>query len=290
METQKIIAAILIVALVVSVGFNIRQFTENANLTISKTELNTQYQIATLLAQMQTQINFELQKLAVNLQNASRLLSAVGLQGEAANRVLTELNANDSYIINSATADLNDVIAAVEPSSYSSIVGANISNQTQNIQLHQTFLPAMSGIIRLVEGFDGVVMVSPIFDSAGALMGSLSIVIQTSQLLKDQIAPKIGDTPFTCWVIQTDGKILYDQNATKTGQTISFSPTQIGNLTTSGRGYLRNLARSTTGTFTYIQTLPNSALGDFTYEQVTWNTVGVYGVEWRLGVVRETSF
>ncbi len=71
----------------------------------------------------------------------------------------------------------------VQPSEYSNITGQDVGSQEQYIEMHKAMRPAVSNLISLVEGFPGVVMVSPVFDTNQQLIGSLSIVFQPYQLI-----------------------------------------------------------------------------------------------------------
>jgi hypothetical protein len=170
-------------------GFNIYQWSTNSSLTQqSQWSLERQEMLHQLTA-TQSKINNNLVSLDGALQTACHKLSTAGLSGTQARTILSELVSNNSLIVNAATADVKDVLVAVEPSNYSSIEGQDISLQEQNIQLHQSMRSAMSNMIPLVEGFPGVVMVAPIFDVNGKLTGSLSIVVQPSLLVQQSITP-----------------------------------------------------------------------------------------------------
>jgi hypothetical protein len=161
---KKLLIVILIGLLIAAVAANIYQYTMNVEVTREKDAAKTQLEMKTLLAEVQAQINGELESLDAALMDACGKLSTLGLSGVQARTVLSELVANNSLIVNAATADANDVLVAVEPSSYSNIEGIDIKDQEQNIHMHLVMRPAMSDMIQLVEGFPGVVMVSPIVD------------------------------------------------------------------------------------------------------------------------------
>jgi hypothetical protein len=290
MEKSKIATAAIVIILVVSIVIGAQEFAVFAKNKVQQDKLNLEAQFASDLDKMKLQVTGELSKLNQSLLSAANQLSTTDLQGQEANSILTQLSASNSYIVNSVTCDANDVILAVQPSSqYSSIIGENISDQEQNIVMHKTLKPAMSNMIRLVEGFNGVVMVVPIFDSQGTLKGSISIVIQPSQIFKDAATSQLSSTAFRSWAIQTNGTIIYDKNATKIGTTLIFTSIRIGNFTISSNQIVRLIERNATGSREYFVLTQGTALGFFVQEQVTWTSVGMYDKSWRLAIVRVIS-
>jgi hypothetical protein len=282
MNKPKTLAYILVAVLILSIGINVYQYSQNFTLNNQKNDANTKLETSSALTQLQFQINAELEKLDLSLLSACTQLSAVGLNGSQARNVLLNLAASSSLIVNAATVDANDVLVAVEPSQYSSIEGANISNQEQNIQLHETMRPAMSNTIPLVEGFDGVVMVAPIFNANGTFQGSLSIVIQPSALLNATIAPAVEGMSYTLWAMQTDGRIIYDADPAQEGKML-FSDSIYANypeLLTLGHQISSENAGY--GTYQYYKTL---ASGQLVKKEAFWTTIGIYGTEWRLVII-----
>lgn len=144
MAKSRTIVYALIIVMVVSLGFNAYQWNMNFTLIQQKDDLAAQQEMTSLLIQAQSSINAQLEKLDSSLQTACQRLSTTGLTGTQARIVLSDLVGNNSLIVNAATSDINDILVAVEPSEYNSIEGQDISNQAQNVQLHQTMRPAMT--------------------------------------------------------------------------------------------------------------------------------------------------
>lgn len=82
----------------------------------------------------------------------------------------------------------------------------------------------MSDIILLVEGFYGVVMVAPIFNANATFTGSLSIVIQSSDLIKSLVFPTLDGTPYSMWAMQTNGTLIYDPDPAQQGKNLFTDP------------------------------------------------------------------
>jgi len=148
MGKSKTITVILVVVLAVSLFFNVYQLIANLELSEQKDALTVRQEMVNQLMHTKINVDNELSKLDKALTSACQKLSSLGLDGTQVRIILNELVAENSLIINAATADAKDVLVAVEPSSYGEIEGQDISDQEQNIQMHESMLPEMSNIFR----------------------------------------------------------------------------------------------------------------------------------------------
>jgi hypothetical protein len=283
-KTKRLVIGLALI-LVASVGFNIYQWSTNSSLMQqSQLSLERQEMLHQLTA-TQSKINDNLVSLDDALQTACHKLSTAGLSGTQARAALSELVANNSLIVNAATADAKDVLVAVEPSNYSSIEGIDIKMQEQNLQLHQTMRSAMSNMIPLVEGFPGVVMVSPIFDGSGKLIGSLSIVVQPSLLVQQSITPASeGVTHFSMWAMQSNGTLIYDPDPAQQGKNLLTDPIYADYPEVQAFTHRVALEQSGYGSYQYYDTNLDNASKRVVSKEAYWTTVGIYGTEWRLVV------
>jgi hypothetical protein len=282
MNKLKTVAYILIAVLILSIGINIFQYSQNLSLNKEKDDADTRLEMSSLLTQLQFQANAKLEELDRDLVSACTQISAVGLNSSEARTILLDLAANNSLIINAGTAYTDDVLVAVEPSQYSSIEGIDIKDQEQNIRLHATLRPAMSNIIPLVEGFDGVVMVAPTFDANDAFKGTLSIVIEPYLLLNASIAPALKDTTYACTAIQLDGLSIFDSDPAQVGKNL-FTDLMFANYTELLALGHRVVAESA-GYGTYKYSL-SEVSGQVVQKECYWTTIGTYGTEWRIVII-----
>lgn len=285
MAKSRTIVYSLIIVMVVSLGVNAYQWNMNFTLIQQKDDLAAQQEMTSLLIQAQSSINAQLEKLDSSLQTACQRLSTTGLTGTQDRIVLSDLVGNNSLIVNAATSDINDILVAVEPSEYNSIEGQDISNQAQNVQLHQTMRPAMSNMIPLVEGFPGVVMVAPIFDSNGKYMGSLSIVIHPSLLIGTIVESPINGTPYSMWVMQTNGTLIYDPDPQQQGRNLFTDPIYTNYTEVQTFTHQVSDKQSGYGTYQYYNTNLDNASKQVISKEAYWTTIGIYGTEWRLVIV-----
>jgi hypothetical protein len=279
MFKMKIIVAVLILVVAASIVLNAYQWNTNLALTgQSKKEY-----MATLLIHDATNINSELLRLDDAISGVCQKLSVTGLTGAETEKILSDLYLQfPEVIVNAATADENDILRAVQPSNYSSIIGQDIKGQEQNIEMHTTMRPALSNLIHLVEGFPGVVMVAPVFNVNGQFIGSLSIVFLPYELIHPIVKSSVQDI-YTIYAIQKDGTLIYDD-----------SPEQGKNVFT-GEEY-----QNYTGLQTFIHQVVDiqSGYGKYSYfddlapsrplvnKEAYWMTIGIYDTDWRLVIAR----
>lgn len=277
---------ILTALLITSISVNTYQYTQNFDFTSQKTDMTVQLATTTtrlemnrILTQVQTQVNAELNQIDDSILLACEKLSTMDLMGSEARMVMDEIAASNPFIVNAATADSNDTLLVVAPGEYSSIEAINICYQEQNIKMHAEMRPAMSNMIFLVEGFYGVVMEAPIFDDSDTFIGSLSIVIQPSEIMAANILPALQGTPYRMWVMQINGTLLYDPDPVQQGKNLFTAPmyTDYPSVHT----FVRQVADAPAGYSSY-QYHQHTVAGELVNKEAYWATVGIYGAEWRV--------
>ncbi len=275
MAKIKLLFVIITVIMIFSLTFNAYQWSTNLSLTgQSEKEL-----MATILIHDASSINLELQNLDDLLSETCQKLSVTGLTGTAAENILNDLYTQQSnVIVNAATADKNDILLAVEPSNYSNIIGQDIKNQEQNIEMHKTMRPAVSNLIHLVEGFPGIVMVAPVFNTGGQFIGSLSIVFLPYEL----IHPIVEDTVqgiYTIYALQSNGTLIYDAGIEQ-GKNIFTDEEYQGY--TELQTFIHQVVdtQSGYGKYSYFDDLAPSR--PLVNKEAYWTTIGIYNTDWRL--------
>jgi hypothetical protein len=283
MAKFKLIVALLVVIVVVSLAFNGYQW--SSNLTVSKQ--SDKEEMAQILIHNAAEINAELLRLDGILLTACQQLSTTGLTGSQADKILSDLYTNNpSVIVNAATADANDILLAVQPSNYSNIIGQDIKDQEQNLQMHKTMRPALSNLIPLVEGFPGIVMVSPIFNPNGQFIGSFSVVFQPYQLMH----PIIKDSTkgiYTIYALQSNGTLIYDANDASSGeQGKNIFTDQEYQGHTELQTFIHQVVdtQSGYGTYSYYDDLAQGR--PLVNKDGYWTTIGIYNTDCRLVIAR----
>jgi len=278
MTRIKLLVILLTVILVVSIGFNAYQWSQNLSLTKQSNEMPL------MLIQSEAAINAELLKLDRLLSNACQQLSTIGLTGPEAENILNGLcSENSDIIINAATADKKGILLAVQSNEYGNITGQDVGNQEQYIEMHKTMHPALSNLISLVEGFPGIVMVSPVFDTNKQLIGSLSIVFQPYQL----IHPIVKDSTkgiYTIYALQKNSTLIYDANLEEQGRNIFTDEEYAGH--TELQTFIHKVVdtQSGYGTYSYYDDL--AASRPLVNKEAYWTTIGIQNTDWRLVIAR----
>jgi branched-chain amino acid transport system substrate-binding protein len=285
MSRLKLLTIALIAALILAVAVNVYQYTLNLEVSKQKNEASAQLEMKTRLSQVQSEVNGELQSLDEALIIACGQLSVTGLTGAQANAVLSGLVANNSLIVNAATADAKDVLLAVEPKNYSGIIGEDISGQEQNIHMHQIMRPVMSNLIPLVEGFPGVVMVAPVFNTDNRFIGSLSIVIQPRALIEKYVTPTIADGQFSMWSMQLNGTLIFDPDPAQQGKNLLTDPIYTDYPEVQAFTHQVAVEKSGYGTYNFFDKNLNDSSGRVISKEAYWTTIGVYNAQWRLVIV-----
>lgn len=282
MDRTKLLALILTTALIIALAVNVYQYTANLEANKQREHETNVLIMRNVLFETQTRINNELQSLDAALLDACSQLSTTGLTGAQARAVLDELVANNSLIVNAATADAHDVLLAVEPAKYVSIEGEDISLQEQNIQMHKAMRPAMSDMIPLVEGFPGVVMVAPIFDAHNMFIGSLSIVIQPKALIQENLPSSIDPAKFSMWSMQQNGTLIYDPDPAQQGKNLLTDP--IYQDFPEVQTFTHQVASQQSGysMYKYYDKNLSDSTGKVVNKEACWTTIGIYNTQWRL--------
>lgn len=275
---------LLITFLVVSLGVNIYLWNQNQTTAEKNAQAAIGQDMVSQLMHTQNNINRELAKLNDALMATCTHLKNTGLTGPQADALLSQLVENNSLIVNAAISNKNNILVAVQPNSYGNIIGGDISSQEHTVQMQQTMRPAISNMIKLVEGFPGVVMIVPIFDSQDKFMGALSIVIQPSMLINQSIVPNPDDEVYSMWAMQKNGTLIYDPDPAQQGKNLLTDPSYEDYPEV--QDFTRQVAaqQSGYGTYSYYDDLAQGR--PLVSKDAYWTTIGIYNTEWRLVIAR----
>ena len=234
---------------------------------------------AAALIRVQSEVTVALETLDGRLSRAAAEIGRTGLTDDAARAILTDLSTTDPAIIDCSVVNAEGTLIAIEPV-YHDTEGADLRDQ-QNVQhILASKRPIMSDMIMLAEGFPSVLISTPIFTEESQFVGFSSLVFRPEVLIAGIAGPVERETPYKVMVIQRDGHVLYETDAT-----------QIGRMTFEDPLYadypdLLDVARRITaeryGTATYGFT-------DGEERVITWTTAGIHGAEWRVAVIRDAG-
>jgi hypothetical protein len=143
----------------------------------------------------------------------------------------------------------------------------------------------MSDMIPLVEGFPGVVMVSPVFDTNGKMIGSLSIVIQPRALIQKYVMPAIADGKYSMWSMQTNGTLIFDPDPAQQDKNLLTDPIYADYPEV--QAFTHHVAEQPSGygTYKYFDKNLDDDSGRVISKEAYWATIGIFNAEWRLVIV-----
>jgi hypothetical protein len=232
--------------------------------------------IMTILKSAKQSIDSTLTGIGEDLETAAKKLSATDLKDSAAREILTDLLKYRPYVIDCSIIDTNGVKITVEPAEYKQYEGANRIELPSVIELLKTKKPHMSDVYHSAEGIHAISIGYPIFSDKGEFMGAVRMLIRYEMFLK----PLVENKPCKMWVMQTNGLIVYDRDPNEIEKNIfsddMFKP--FDDLIS----FSRTVALSDRGAGSYsfyADGLKDKTLVD---KIATWDTVGIYGAEWRL--------
>jgi hypothetical protein len=230
-----------------------------------------------LLAAVKQKISAEFDRIDAGLKKAAKTIGAEGLTGDRARAALAELCAGFDYAEDCAVVDLNGKMVTIEPAQYKTFEGKYIGDQDQVKRIRKTGKPVLSNVFRAVEGFDAADAEYPVMMN-GKFMGSVSLLFRPEKLLGGIIVPAVQGGPADIWVMDKKGRILYDVDKPEIGLNLFSSGLYrpYTSLLKLGRRIAANEQGS--GSYTFL----DSSTGKSVKKNTFWQSVFLYGAEWRL--------
>ena len=284
MKKPTLIVSALIIILIISIGINAHQATQTS---AQNSPQATKLEMSTKLTQAQVQINSQLETLSEKVAAASKQLTPTGLAGDQARQIISELAQSNPYIIDASTINLAGVFITIEPSTYTGL------ECTATEFSYDIFTPStdpiqtvMAGPFMLAEGVYGAVIMAPIFNSNGEMIGSVSLAFDQSALINATATQVCAGTPYVIWASDTDGTMIYEVTKSEEGTNVFTDPTT--STWTSLHAFAYQMVSETAGYGTY-EYLNYQNTGKTVTKQAYWNTIGIYDTEWRLIITNVLS-
>ncbi|WP_321507697.1 cache domain-containing protein [uncultured Methanoregula sp.] len=226
-------------------------------------------------------VNNGLGDLKAGLQNNSRSLSTTGLSGEEAEKILSFNLMNYPWAYSSLVVSRDGIVMAAAPKNYAGVIGTNLSGQVQFRTMNTARAPAVTGVFRLVEGFTGVAQSYPIISPSGEYLGYTDITYAPEIFLGRYIEKATIGTGYDVWVVQKDGTEIYDTSKEEIGKNIVTDPVYADPAL---QKVVSRIVKEPSGTGTY--TFWDRDWNRNITKIVVWDTAGIDGAEWRIGVTR----
>ena len=235
-----------------------------------------------LLSALEQEIGGALQRLDKALAAGAGTLAECGLKGPRAREVLLRLCGTGPGIVDCAAVTREGRMVSIEPKEYQKFEGADISKQAHFMKLKKTERPVMSEVFPTVEGFPAVDLEHPVFDRDGKLAGAASILFRPETFLAALIEPVVKGHQVEVWLMQKDGRILYDADKEEIGRMLFEDPMYQGYPESLARA--RKIAEDRSGKITYE--FLGTGLKEPVIKKTRWVTIGLHGTKWRLVVIR----
>ncbi len=234
-----------------------------------------------ILSHLKTAINGALENIDKQLIKASKKIRQTGLTGKKTQQALADLCRAVPGAIDCSTVDQKGIMVTVMPQVYIKHEGADISGQEHMARLWKTGKRVFSNIFRSVEGIDAIDLENPLFSKGKKISGSVSILLKPEAFLASIIVPALKGLPNEAWLMQTDGRIVYDKDAKQIGMMLFEDPLYqpYESLLSAGKEIAANTKGKSFYEFLAVGR-PAPVRKD-----IYWDTVGRHGMAWRLVVV-----
>ncbi|RQD83607.1 MAG: hypothetical protein D5R96_02820 [Methanocalculus sp. MSAO_Arc2] len=228
-----------------------------------------------------TLINDELTGISQVTDENAMVLSILGLDNTDALDSLKQSLQKYPYARSSLVIDADGVVIAAVPEKYTDTVGLDLSYQPAVERANTEQQQIVSDVFWLVEGFYGISQSSPIFSRDGQYLGYTDITYQPEVMIEQVITPLFANTPYDVWVVETNGRVIYDTTPEEIGRNLFSDPVyQLPGL----QEVFFHIVSETSGKTEY--TFWDRNWQHLETKTAVWGTAGVYGAEWRIVITR----
>jgi hypothetical protein len=216
---------------------------------------------------------------------AAKELAKTGINGDEARKIVRKLAKSNRYCIDCSTVDMKGNMAIVEPEEYKKYEGTNIIGQDQVAMLRKTGRPVLGDVFVAVEGFYATALEHPVFSEKGEMIGSISLLFKPEYFFKSVVETEVKGLPVHVWVMQKDGRNIYDDDPKQIGKNILEDPMYKPFPTVVN--FAKKIASDQTGSGSYD--FYDIGTKEVIKKDAVWTTVGLYGAQWRLVVTKKEA-
>ncbi len=276
MSTMKVYSfAVILLMVVVSLAF--------AGCTAPATDpKNTEMRL--VAGELTSSINTGLGEIDAGLSNASGELSTSGLSGPKAEEILSRNLKNYPWAFSSIAVSPEGIVMAAVPGSPEVHPGLDMSGRAEIIEANTIRIPHITPLFRMLEGTWAVSQSYPVFTPSGEYRGYIDITYAPKDFLGEYIGPVMNRTGYDVWVIQSDGTEVYDTSLEEIGKNIL---TDAIYTDPSVKAVSSSIVSEPSGTGKY--TFWDRSWNGNVTKTAVWETAGINGAAWRVGVTREES-
>jgi hypothetical protein len=231
-----------------------------------------------VLTTVHQKIGEEFSRLDAAMQDAARNLGTAGLTGDSARASLAALCGKFTFAVDCAAVDTKGRMVTLEPPPYRRFEGTDISAQKQIKAVIKKQKPVMSPVFKSVEGVDAVDVEHPIVNAQGAYIGSVSLLFKPEALFTQILPPLLTGIPVDIWVMEKNGRIVYDADSSQIGHNLFTSPIYRSYTQLLKLGRRISVKQEGSGSYRYKVRGENRVAKKSAY----WKSAVLYGTEWRV--------
>lgn len=269
------VAAVLLFSAVTALG----QEAPEGNASASESSEDMLFRLLLIQADVQGSLS----NMDSDVANISQNLSATDLEGDEAREVLSKLLESNSNLSDAITISKDGKIMIAECKGCKGVKGDDISGQEHIAHFLTTKAPTLSREFLTVEGYNATALVYPVFSPNGEFKGGVSSIFEPDKVLSNLIATRLNETSYSFWVMEPDGLIVYDRDASQIGKNLFEDPLYrpFQSLLTLGEKMVAE--RAGHGSYDFQVTEGNKTV---VTKDVYWTTAGLHDKEWRLAITR----
>lgn len=231
-----------------------------------------------ILQKISNSISEQLIRMDKNLYNTVTGFGAAFPPEHVARNAFRKLYQGNPYVISCALVDPDGKIVYIEPSDFYPSEGQNIRDHENYLSMQKVQAPMLSSSFLAVEGFDAVSLQHPVHDKKGNICGYVNLLIRPEIMVEELVTPYIAETFYDPWIIEPEGRIIFDKAFDGTGQMLFLDYLYEDNRTLLELG--DQIAESESGQGDYIFIDPDT--GERMVKMAIWDTIHMHGRQWRV--------
>lgn len=231
-----------------------------------------------ILQKISNSISEQLIRMDKNLYNTVTGFGAAFPPEHVARNAFRKLYQGNPYVISCALVDPDGKIVYIEPSDFYPSEGQNIRDHENYLSMQKVQAPMLSSSFLAVEGFDAVSLQHPVHDKKGNICGYVNLLIRPEIMVEELVTPYIAETFYDPWIIEPEGRIIFDKAFDGTGQMLFLDYLYEENRTLLELG--DQIAESESGQGDYIFIDPDT--GERMVKMAIWDTIHMHGRQWRV--------
>ncbi len=230
------------------------------------------------LDNLRSTINLHLNEMDKSLDNLIKTFNGRFPPEHIARNGFRNIYQQNKYVVSLSLIDTDGKIVIAEPSDFHPSQGMSIRDQESFFTMQKNKAPMLSSSFIALEGFDAVCLKYPITDDNGIFHGSVSLLIRPDVMIEEIAAPYIAETVYEPWIIEPDGRIIFDKSFDGTGKMLflDYRFEEMKTLLELGE----KISTNASGQGDYVYSAPGSDEKDV--KMAIWDTIKMHNTEWRV--------